>query len=120
MQKKEEENGELCETIKEKQDLVPFDGRVGVSGKSAEEAKYVPMKSFANSNVPENVLKCYKDFSSPSPIHAWPFDIIRRPGRLKDMMNNEVCQLKEVSFVEIAADAPNAKKIIFDNSYDEN
>ncbi|PPR96510.1 hypothetical protein GOBAR_AA24170 [Gossypium barbadense] len=73
MQKKEEENGELCETIKEKQDLVPFDGKVGVSGKSAEEAKYAPLKSFPDSNVPENVLECCKDFSSPSPIHAWPF-----------------------------------------------
>lgn len=44
MQKKEEENEALCETIKEKQDLVPFDGEVGVSGKRAEEAKYAPPK----------------------------------------------------------------------------
>ncbi|EOY25259.1 DEA(D/H)-box RNA helicase family protein isoform 1 [Theobroma cacao] len=76
-QKQEEENGEFSETQKIKQDSVQFDGeeKVVVSGKDAEEAKYAPMKSFADSKLPKNVLNCCKDFKSPSPIqaHAWPF-----------------------------------------------
>ncbi|XWS49323.1 hypothetical protein CRYUN_Cryun13aG0153900 [Craigia yunnanensis] len=76
-QKKEGENGEFNETRMEEQDSVQFDGKekVIVSGKNAEEAKYAPLKSFADSKLPENVLDCCKDFSSPSPIqaHAWPF-----------------------------------------------
>ncbi|XVF13717.1 hypothetical protein REPUB_Repub08aG0231600 [Reevesia pubescens] len=75
--KKEERNGEFNETRKETQESVQFDGKekVVVSGKNAEEAKYAPLKSFAESKLPENVLDCCKDFSSPSPIqaHAWPF-----------------------------------------------
>ncbi|XWS62234.1 hypothetical protein CRYUN_Cryun07bG0192900 [Craigia yunnanensis] len=76
-QKKEEENGGFNETRMEEQDSVQFDGneKVVVSGKNAEEAKYAPLKSFAGSKLPENVLDCCKDFSIPSPIqaHAWPF-----------------------------------------------
>ncbi|KAE8724175.1 ATP-dependent RNA helicase DBP3 [Hibiscus syriacus] len=76
-QMKEEENGEFNESRSGKEDTIQFDGKekVVVSGKNAEDAKYSPLKSFSNSNLPKNVLECCKDFSSPSPIqaHAWPF-----------------------------------------------
>ncbi|KAK8691081.1 hypothetical protein V6N13_074602 [Hibiscus sabdariffa] len=76
-QKKEEENEGFNDSRNGKEDLVDFDGKekVVVSGKNAEDAKYAPLKSFANSNLPKNVLDCCKDFSRPSPIqaHAWPF-----------------------------------------------
>ncbi|XP_022717040.1 DEAD-box ATP-dependent RNA helicase 5 [Durio zibethinus] len=74
---KKEENGEFIQTRMEEQGSFQFDGRekVIVSGKNAEEAKYAPLKSFADSKLPESVLDCCKDFSSPSPIqaNAWPF-----------------------------------------------
>ncbi|KDP40434.1 hypothetical protein JCGZ_03849 [Jatropha curcas] len=48
---------------------------VAVTGKDAEEAKYAPLTSFSESNLPDSVLKCCKSFKNPSPIqaHAWPF-----------------------------------------------
>ncbi|KAK8578985.1 hypothetical protein V6N13_142225 [Hibiscus sabdariffa] len=76
-QKKAEENEEFNDSRNGKEGLVDFDGKekVVVSGKNAEDAKYAPLKSFANSNLPKNVLDCCKDFRRPSPIqaHAWPF-----------------------------------------------
>ncbi|GMJ16037.1 STRESS RESPONSE SUPPRESSOR 1 [Hibiscus trionum] len=76
-QKNEEETEELNDTQNGKADSIEFDGKekVVVSGKNAEDAKYAPLKSFTNSNLPKNVLDCCKDFSRPSPIqaHAWPF-----------------------------------------------
>ncbi|GMI63870.1 hypothetical protein HRI_000056300 [Hibiscus trionum] len=76
-QKQKEENGEFNEIPNGKEVSIQFDGKekVVVSGKNAEDAKYAPLKSFANSNLPKNVLDCCKNFSSPSPIqaHAWPF-----------------------------------------------
>ncbi|XP_010461023.1 PREDICTED: DEAD-box ATP-dependent RNA helicase 5-like [Camelina sativa] len=49
--------------------------KVAVSGKGVEEAKYTALKTFAESNLPENVLDCCKTFQKPSPIqsHTWPF-----------------------------------------------
>jgi ATP-dependent RNA helicase DBP3 len=51
------------------------DGLVFVSGKDAKEAKYAPLKSFAESMLPSDVLECCKNFESPSLIQsrAWPF-----------------------------------------------
>ncbi|EOA40091.1 hypothetical protein CARUB_v10008785mg [Capsella rubella] len=49
--------------------------KVVVTGKGVEEAKYSALKTFAESNLPENVLDCCKTFQKPSPIqsHTWPF-----------------------------------------------
>ncbi|CAL9217040.1 unnamed protein product [Arabidopsis halleri] len=49
--------------------------KVVVTGKDVEEAKYAALKTFAESNLPENVLDCCKTFEKPSPIqsHTWPF-----------------------------------------------
>ncbi|XP_010499748.1 PREDICTED: DEAD-box ATP-dependent RNA helicase 5 [Camelina sativa] len=49
--------------------------KVAVTGKGVEEAKYTALKTFAESNLPENVLNCCKTFQKPSPIqsHTWPF-----------------------------------------------
>jgi ATP-dependent RNA helicase DBP3 len=49
--------------------------KVVVTGKGVEEAKYAALKTFAESNLPENVLDCCKTFEKPSPIqsHTWPF-----------------------------------------------
>ncbi|KAL1204929.1 DEAD-box ATP-dependent RNA helicase 5 [Cardamine amara subsp. amara] len=49
--------------------------KVVVTGKDVEEAKYAALTSFAQSNLPENVLDCCKTFQKPSPIqsHSWPF-----------------------------------------------
>ncbi|KAE8055723.1 hypothetical protein FH972_012545 [Carpinus fangiana] len=51
------------------------DGHVVVTGKNVESAKYAPLKSFAKSRLPEEVLECCKNFQSPSLIQsrAWPF-----------------------------------------------
>ena len=51
------------------------ENKVVVTGKDVEEAKYAPLKSFADSKLPENVLQCCKNFKNPSPIqaHSWPF-----------------------------------------------
>ncbi|KAM6587647.1 hypothetical protein CsatA_010252 [Cannabis sativa] len=48
---------------------------VCVTGKDAEEAKYAPLKSFKEANLPSDVLQCCQNFDSPSPIQsrAWPF-----------------------------------------------
>ncbi|GLT80611.1 hypothetical protein SLA2020_520420 [Shorea laevis] len=174
--KKNEKNEEPSETHEVKQELAQTGDENGkenvvVSGKNAKEAKYAPLKSFADSKLPENVLDCCKNFKSPSPIqaHAWPFlldgrdfigiaktgsgktlafgvpaimhelaeqisnvlcdagnscgvksvclyggtpkgpqisalksgvdIVIGTPGRLKDLINMEVCHLSEVSFV---------------------
>ncbi|GKU95833.1 hypothetical protein SLEP1_g9142 [Rubroshorea leprosula] len=78
--KKNEKNGEPSEIHEVKRELTQIGDENGkekvvVSGKDAEEAKYAPLKSFADSKLPENVLDCCKSFKSPSPIqaHAWPF-----------------------------------------------
>ncbi|XP_043808460.1 DEAD-box ATP-dependent RNA helicase 5 isoform X2 [Manihot esculenta] len=80
-QKEEKENGTQqgndIETH-ELEELVPVEGdgdTVAVTGKDAHEAKYAPLKSFAESNLPDIVLKCCENFKNPSPIqaHAWPF-----------------------------------------------
>ncbi|KAG7598946.1 DEAD/DEAH box helicase domain [Arabidopsis suecica] len=49
--------------------------KVVVTGKDVEEAKYAALKTFAESNLPANVLDCCKTFEKPSPIqsHTWPF-----------------------------------------------
>ncbi|GLT91275.1 hypothetical protein SLE2022_091700 [Rubroshorea leprosula] len=81
--RRKEENGELSDTLEEKQELAHIGHENGkekvvVSGKNAEEANtYAPLKSFADSKLPDNVLDCCKNFKSPSPIqaHAWPFSI---------------------------------------------
>ncbi|XP_057501910.1 DEAD-box ATP-dependent RNA helicase 5-like [Actinidia eriantha] len=50
-------------------------GGVVVSGKNIQESKYAELKSFAESGLPKEVLKCCKNFDKPSPIqsHSWPF-----------------------------------------------
>ncbi|XP_015901511.3 DEAD-box ATP-dependent RNA helicase 5 [Ziziphus jujuba] len=79
-----EENGKESETHEGKEELkidgeedrsVEEDGLVVVSGKDAKEAKYAPLKSFAESKLPNDVLQCCKNFDSPSLIQsrAWPF-----------------------------------------------
>lgn len=69
---KEEENGK---ENRSQEELLKQEEKVVVSGKDSQEAKYVPLKSFAESNLPDNVLECCKNFKNPSPIqaHAWPF-----------------------------------------------
>ncbi|CAN7045004.1 hypothetical protein F2Q70_00020860 [Brassica cretica] len=49
--------------------------KVVVTGKGVEEAKYAALTSFAESELPANVLDCCKTFQKPSPIqsHSWPF-----------------------------------------------
>ncbi|KAG6687954.1 hypothetical protein I3842_11G100300 [Carya illinoinensis] len=51
------------------------DGLVVVTGKNAKASKYSPLRSFAESGLPEDVLECCKNFQSPSLIQsrAWPF-----------------------------------------------
>lgn len=51
------------------------DGSVVVTGKDVKEAKFVPLKSFVEAGLPDEVLECCRTFKSPSPIqsHAWPF-----------------------------------------------
>ncbi|XP_021653710.2 DEAD-box ATP-dependent RNA helicase 5 isoform X2 [Hevea brasiliensis] len=80
--KEERENGTQrvkdIETheVEEELEQVKGDGdTVTVTGKDAQEAKYAPLKSFAESNFPDIVLKCCENFKNPSPIqaHAWPF-----------------------------------------------
>ncbi|KAL8138796.1 hypothetical protein V2J09_004797 [Rumex salicifolius] len=46
-----------------------------VSGVNIKDPKYEALTSFSDAGLPENVMKCCKDFSKPSPIqsHAWPF-----------------------------------------------
>ncbi|KAK9120482.1 hypothetical protein Syun_018099 [Stephania yunnanensis] len=46
-----------------------------VSGNDVKESKYKPLRSFAESKLPDKVLQCCNGFSEPSPIqsHAWPF-----------------------------------------------
>ncbi|XP_061343040.1 DEAD-box ATP-dependent RNA helicase 5 [Gastrolobium bilobum] len=50
-------------------------GLVVVTGKNAGDAKYAAVKTFGDSELPENVLECCKGFERPSPIQsrAWPF-----------------------------------------------
>ncbi|KAJ4954139.1 hypothetical protein NE237_030971 [Protea cynaroides] len=50
-------------------------GSVIVSGNNTKDSKYAALSSFAEAKLPEKVLECCKNFSSPSPIqsHAWPF-----------------------------------------------
>ena len=51
------------------------DGHVVVTGKNVKDEKYVAVKSFSDSGLPEKVLECCKNFEKPSPIQAraWPF-----------------------------------------------
>ncbi|PON94734.1 DNA helicase, ATP-dependent [Trema orientale] len=51
------------------------EGLVVVTGKDVEEAKYAPLKSFKESKLPSEVLRCCQNFESPSLIQArsWPF-----------------------------------------------
>ncbi|XP_062029772.1 DEAD-box ATP-dependent RNA helicase 5 [Rosa rugosa] len=51
------------------------DAVVMVTGKDADEAKYKPLDSFAESKLPSEVLQCCVNFQKPSPIQsrAWPF-----------------------------------------------
>ncbi|KAL6180954.1 hypothetical protein ACLB2K_047612 [Fragaria x ananassa] len=51
------------------------DAVVMVTGKDADEAKYKPLDSFAESKLPSEVLQCCVNFKKPSPIQsrAWPF-----------------------------------------------
>ncbi|KAJ7557900.1 hypothetical protein O6H91_04G014600 [Diphasiastrum complanatum] len=48
---------------------------VTVYGKDSEDVHYKPLESFAEAEIPENVLNCCRNFAKPSPIqaHAWPF-----------------------------------------------
>lgn len=81
--KKKEIAGDVPEKKLEAEDLSVSNGaggeseqqKVVVTGKDVEEAKYAALKSFAESNLPENVLDCCKTFQKPSPIqsHTWPF-----------------------------------------------
>ncbi|CAE5958991.1 unnamed protein product [Arabidopsis arenosa] len=72
---------DVPEKILEAEDLSVTNGgeseqqKVVVTGKDVEEAKYAALKTFAESNLPENVLDCCKTFEKPSPIqsHTWPF-----------------------------------------------
>lgn len=73
--KKEKENKEVGSEENGKRSETHEDGHVAVTGKEAMEAKYAPLKSFAESNLPSEVLQCCRNFDSPSPIQsrAWPF-----------------------------------------------
>ncbi|GMN40819.1 hypothetical protein TIFTF001_010049 [Ficus carica] len=73
--KKEKENKEVGSEENGKRSETHEDGLVAVTGKDAMEAKYAPLKSFAESNLPSEVLRCCLNFDSPSPIQsrAWPF-----------------------------------------------
>lgn len=81
--KKKEIAGDVPEKKLEAEDLSVSNGaggeseqqKVVVTGKDVEEAKYAALKSFTESNLPENVLDCCKTFQKPSPIqsHTWPF-----------------------------------------------
>ncbi|KAL5552276.1 hypothetical protein UlMin_002452 [Ulmus minor] len=50
-------------------------GDVVVTGKGVQEDKYAPLKSFAESKLPSEVLQCCQNFKTPSQIQsrAWPF-----------------------------------------------
>ncbi|EXC26232.1 DEAD-box ATP-dependent RNA helicase 5 [Morus notabilis] len=77
--KKEKENKNedegLEENGKNEQSGIHEDGHVAVTGKDVKDAKYAPLKSFAESKLPSDVLQCCRNFESPSPIQsrAWPF-----------------------------------------------
>ncbi|KAF8380753.1 hypothetical protein HHK36_028243 [Tetracentron sinense] len=73
------ENGERKRSIDEdKQEKIArrdeLDGVV-VSGKNTTESKYAALSSFVESQLPDELLECCKNFSKPSPIqsYAWPF-----------------------------------------------
>ncbi|XP_077244785.1 DEA(D/H)-box RNA helicase family protein [Tasmannia lanceolata] len=65
--KNKQKNGEEIEELEIK--------GVIVSGNNTKESKYAALSSFTESGLPNEVLECCKNFSSPSPIqsHAWPF-----------------------------------------------
>nr|POE58948.1 dead-box atp-dependent rna helicase 5 [Quercus suber] len=46
------------------------DGLVVVSGHNVKLDKYAPLKSFAELGLPQEVLKCYKNFQSLSSIQS--------------------------------------------------
>lgn len=77
--KKEKENKNEDEGLEEngenEQSGIHEDGHVAVTGKDVKDAKYAPLKSFAESKLPSDVLQCCGNFESPSPIQsrAWPF-----------------------------------------------
>lgn len=62
------DGGELVETCESTDGVV-------VSGKDVKSSKYKPLKSFADSGLPSEVLQCCNNFNKPSPIqsHSWPF-----------------------------------------------
>ncbi|CAN8290431.1 unnamed protein product [Cochlearia groenlandica] len=77
-----EDNGDISEKKPKQNDSIVSNGsggeseqKVVVTGKGVEEAKYKALTSFAEANLPENVLSCCKTFQKPSPIqsHSWPF-----------------------------------------------
>ncbi|XP_030948169.1 DEAD-box ATP-dependent RNA helicase 5 [Quercus lobata] len=71
---KEDEKESKTHQGKEEDEAVE-DGLVVVSGHNVKLGKYAPLKSFAESGLPQEVLECCKNFQSPSSIQsrAWPF-----------------------------------------------
>ncbi|KAK4549301.1 hypothetical protein RGQ29_032756 [Quercus rubra] len=71
---KEDEKESKTHEGKEEDEAVK-DGLVVVSGQNVKLGKYAPLKSFAESGLPQEVLECCNNFQSPSSIQsrAWPF-----------------------------------------------
>ncbi|KAJ8754288.1 hypothetical protein K2173_002739 [Erythroxylum novogranatense] len=86
MKRKDREKGETgreSETLNLEEELEQVvnesvaleNDKIVVTGKDWKKAKYAPLKSFAELKLPDDVLKCCKDFKNPSAIqaHSWPF-----------------------------------------------
>lgn len=71
----ESENNEEPKRNGDMEESKSTDAVVLVTGKDANEAKYKPLDSFAESKLPSEVLQCCENFQRPSPIQsrAWPF-----------------------------------------------
>lgn len=71
----ESENNEEPKRNGDTEESNSTDAVVLVTGKDANEAKYKPLDSFAESKLPSEVLQCCENFQRPSPIQsrAWPF-----------------------------------------------
>lgn len=71
----ESENNEEPKRNGDMEESNSTDAVVLVTGKDANEAKYKPLDSFAESKLPSEVLQCCENFQRPSPIQsrAWPF-----------------------------------------------
>ncbi|KAF8404473.1 hypothetical protein HHK36_009358 [Tetracentron sinense] len=69
------DNGKGSKTLKEKIARKDELDGVAVSGKNTMESKYAALSSFIESQLPDELLECCKNFSNPSPIqsYAWPF-----------------------------------------------